>query len=110
MCKLFNSFFYELLTHGGEEYKYERVKAWTKNVCTVKRWSYLKENIFDMEKLIFPLHLGNHWTLAVADTKAGNVQYLDSLGGTNLNCIEVSDKSNSRLIYTGTHQISEGRR
>lgn len=35
-CKLFNSFFYELLTHGGEEYKYERVKAWTKNVCIVE--------------------------------------------------------------------------
>jgi sentrin-specific protease 1 len=52
-----NTFFYPLL-NGRRGYQYERVRKWTK-AC----------DIFDYDKILVPIHLGNHWCLAVVDMR-----------------------------------------
>jgi len=68
----FNTFFLKSLKAGG----YSRVRRWTKNV-----------DIFSYEILLVPVHLGNHWCLAVIDLIGKEMNYYDSLGGTNDECL-----------------------
>jgi sentrin-specific protease 1 len=42
-----------------------------------------------MEKVIVPVHLGNHWCLAVINFKEKRFEYYDSMGGKNYECLEV---------------------
>ena len=45
------------------------------------RWTK-KINIFDFDKILFPVNIGNtHWTLVVAYMRSKRIQYLDSLRG-----------------------------
>ena len=49
---------------------------------------------FDMkdgleDRLLFPIHLGVHWTIAAALMKEKKVIYLDSMGGQNEECREL---------------------
>jgi len=72
-CHFFNSFFYPLLQKG-----YARVAKWTKKV-----------DIFSMDKVIFPIHLGNHWCLAVVNFQDKRFEYYDSLGNDNPLCLQL---------------------
>jgi len=72
-CHFFNSFFYPLLQKG-----YSRVAKWTKKV-----------DIFSMDKVILPIHLGNHWCLAVINFQDKRFEYYDSLGGDNPQCLQL---------------------
>ena len=38
------------------------------------------ESILDLDRVIVPVHLGNHWTCALLDLAAKEVVYYDSLG------------------------------
>lgn len=62
------SFFYTKLT----EESYDKVKRWTRKV-----------DIFGLDYLLVPVHLGNHWCMAVADFTTKTFKYFDSLGGRN---------------------------
>lgn len=66
----FNSFFYNKLKKEGHQ--------------GVARWT-LKKNvdIFAMDKIIFPIHLGAHWTLGIINMRDRRLEYYDSLGGRN---------------------------
>ncbi|XP_062893099.1 sentrin-specific protease 1 [Mobula hypostoma] len=64
----FNTFFFPKLKSDG----YTAVKRWTKRV-----------NIFAMDVLLIPVHLGVHWCLAVVDFRKKNIFYYDSMGGSN---------------------------
>ncbi|KAI6182956.1 hypothetical protein M3Y97_00436000 [Aphelenchoides bicaudatus] len=70
---VFNTFFLKTLNSRG----YAGVKRWTRKV-----------DIFDFDVLLIPVHLGNHWCLSVIDMKAREINYFDSLGGTNHGCLE----------------------
>jgi len=53
-CHFWNSFFYPTLTVSRGKYDYSRVQRWSKEV-----------DLFDMDKIITPIHLESHWCLAV---------------------------------------------
>mmetsp|Transcript_6538 Transcript_6538/g.18517 ORF Transcript_6538/g.18517 Transcript_6538/m.18517 type:complete len:786 (+) Transcript_6538:26-2383(+) len=75
-CHLFNSFFYTIFQRGG----YRRVRRWT---------SKAKIDIFELDKVIFPVHLGNHWCCAVINMREKRFEYYDSLGSPNSSCIQM---------------------
>ncbi|XP_043282351.1 sentrin-specific protease 1-like [Venturia canescens] len=62
-----NSFFFPRLHING----HVAVKRWTKRI-----------NIFKFHKVIVPIHLGNHWCLAVIDMLFGEICYYDSFKGS----------------------------
>ncbi|XP_051045744.1 sentrin-specific protease 1 isoform X2 [Phodopus roborovskii] len=64
----FNTFFFTKLKTAG----YQAVKRWTKKV-----------DVFSVDILLVPIHLGVHWCLAVIDFRKKNVTYYDSMGGIN---------------------------
>lgn len=68
-CKVhfFNTFWYPLLSSGG----YNRVKSWTRRV-----------DLFTFDKVIVPIHLGNHWCLSVINLRDKQLEYYDSLNGS----------------------------
>ena len=51
----------------------------------VKRWTR-KIDIFDVDRIVIPIHLGVHWTCAALLMEQKKVIYLDSMGGTNEDC------------------------
>ncbi|XP_059574154.1 sentrin-specific protease 1 isoform X2 [Alligator mississippiensis] len=64
----FNTFFFTKIKTAG----YQAVKRWTKKV-----------DIFSVDILLVPIHLGVHWCLAVVDFRKKTITYYDSMGGRN---------------------------
>ncbi|EDL04211.1 SUMO1/sentrin specific peptidase 1, isoform CRA_c [Mus musculus] len=64
----FNTFFFTKLKTAG----YQAVKRWTKKV-----------DVFSVDILLVPIHLGVHWCLAVVDFRRKSITYYDSMGGIN---------------------------
>ncbi|XP_074836153.1 sentrin-specific protease 1 isoform X2 [Carettochelys insculpta] len=64
----FNTFFFTKLKTAG----YQAVKRWTKKV-----------DVFSVDILLVPIHLGVHWCLAVIDFRKKMITYYDSMGGIN---------------------------
>ncbi|KAJ8017026.1 hypothetical protein DPEC_G00013490 [Dallia pectoralis] len=64
----FNTFFFPKLRSAG----YSAVRRWTK-----------KMDIFSVDIILVPVHLGVHWCLAVVDLRKRSVTYFDSMGGNN---------------------------
>lgn len=69
-CFVFQSYF--LLRLGESGYSYSNVRRWTKRA---------KVDIFSLDKIIVPVHLGNHWCLAVINMVLKRIEYYDSLLG-----------------------------
>lgn len=72
-----NSFFFPLLLDHRRGYQFQRVRKWTKDV-----------DVFDYDMVIIPVHLGNHWCLAVISILRKQIQYYDSLGSPNSACLD----------------------
>jgi len=51
---------------------------------------YQKIDIFSFDKIVIPLHLGNHWALGAIDLKRKRFEYFDSLlyGQRGINLLE----------------------
>lgn len=64
----FNTFFFPKLRSAG----YSTVRRWTK-----------KMDIFSVDILLVPVHLGVHWCLSVVDIRKKSITYFDSMGGNN---------------------------
>ncbi|XP_078484460.1 sentrin-specific protease 1 [Ciona intestinalis] len=73
-CHAMNTFFYPKLKSQG----YKSVRRWTKRV-----------DVFSKDIVIYPIHLGVHWTLAVVKFGDKRIEYLDSMGATNTECLEI---------------------
>lgn len=70
----FNTFFYPKLV----QYGHEGVAKWTKR-C----------DLFSYKSIFVPIHInGNHWTLAVIHNQLQRIDYYDSLGNGNAQCID----------------------
>lgn len=69
----FNTFFYPKIRDSG----YNSVKRWTRKV-----------DIFSYDYILVPVHLGNHWCLALIDFQSNKISYYDSLGGSSHGCCE----------------------
>ncbi|KAH3692800.1 sentrin-specific protease 1-like [Dreissena polymorpha] len=70
----FNTFFYPKISQGGQQ----SVRRWTKTV-----------DVLAVDYIIVPVHLGMHWCLAVINFKKKEIQYYDSMGGTNQKCLNL---------------------
>ncbi|KAI5095976.1 sentrin-specific protease 1, partial [Silurus meridionalis] len=64
----FNTFFFPKLRSSG----YSTVRRWTKKV-----------DIFSVDIILVPVHLGVHWCLSVVDFRKKTITYFDSMGGSN---------------------------
>uniref|UniRef100_A0A8C2IEK4 Si:dkey-21c19.3 n=1 Tax=Cyprinus carpio TaxID=7962 RepID=A0A8C2IEK4_CYPCA len=64
----FNTFFFPKLRSSG----YNAVRRWTKKV-----------DIFSVDIILVPVHLGVHWCLSVVDFRKKSITYFDSMGGNN---------------------------
>lgn len=62
----FNSFFYQSLKTNG----YAKVRRWTK-----------KFDLFELDLVIFPVHLGAHWCCGCVDFRRKTFEYYDSMHG-----------------------------
>lgn len=71
-----NTFFYPLLSDKGG-YNYARVQKWTRRI-----------DLFAMDRVVVPIHLGNHWCLAVINLQDRRFEYYDSLGSSNRECLQ----------------------
>ncbi|CAK5088918.1 unnamed protein product [Meloidogyne enterolobii] len=70
----FNTYFYVNLSGKG----FSSVKRWTKKV-----------DIFENQMIFVPVHLGNHWCMAVIDFEERKIDYYDSLKADNFTCLEL---------------------
>ena len=68
----FNTFFYPKIVSSG----HSGVKRWTRRM-----------DIFSMDYIMVPVHLGMHWCLATVDMRNKEIRYYDSMGGTNNLCL-----------------------
>ncbi|XP_076840166.1 sentrin-specific protease 1 [Brachyhypopomus gauderio] len=64
----FNTFFFPKLRSSG----YSAVRRWTKKV-----------DIFSVDIILVPVHLGVHWCLSVVDLRKKSIMYFDSMGRSN---------------------------
>jgi sentrin-specific protease 1 len=76
---IFNTHFYPLVQPKGK-YDYNRVRRWT-----LKQ----KIDVFSLDKVLVPIHLGNHWCLAVINFIDKRFEYYDSLGAANPHCLKI---------------------
>jgi len=76
-----STYFYSTLTRSGSV-DYSRVRRWTSKV-----------DLFAMDKIIVPIHLGAHWTMAVIKVKENHIDYYDSMGSSH-HCVFVSKDKN----------------
>lgn len=81
-CHFFNTFFYKKLISNKGDYNYQSVKRWTSQ----RKLGYC---LFECDKIFVPIHKQVHWCLAVINKKDEKFQYLDSLGGTDQQVLEV---------------------
>lgn len=82
----FNTFFYPKLRESG----YSTIRRWTRRV-----------DIFSHDFIIVPVHLGNHWCLAIIDFTRREISYYDSMGGSSNGCCDIlldylRDESNDK--------------
>ncbi|XP_057547731.1 ubiquitin-like-specific protease ESD4 isoform X3 [Amaranthus tricolor] len=98
-CHFFNTFFYKKLVGGRNGYDYKAVRRWT----TQRKLGY---GLVDCDKIFVPIHKEVHWCLAVINKKDKSFQYLDSLGGRDLQVLvalskyyvdEVKDKGGQHI-------------
>jgi len=70
---VFSTFFYPRLLKVG----HQGLARWTRKV-----------DLFEMDVIMVPIHLGMHWCLATIDIRAKTVTYYDSLLGENQQCVK----------------------
>ncbi|ELU10988.1 hypothetical protein CAPTEDRAFT_224463 [Capitella teleta] len=96
----FNTFFYPKIMSSG----HNGVRRWTRQV-----------DLFAMDFVLIPVHLGMHWCLAVIDFGAKEIRYYDSMGGQNNACLnavrdyllaESMDKKKKKYDMTDWKQIN----
>lgn len=84
-CIFMNTFFYAKLTNNNS-LNYDTVKKWTKKAKIRRLTGKRADNIFQLDKVIFPVHVGDmHWCLGVLNLKLKRIEYYDSLGGFSVN-------------------------
>jgi len=81
---VWNTHFYvKLMDHqekgGSKCYTYSNVRRWTKRK---------KLDIFQLDRVVVPVHEGVHWTCAVVDFVAKRIDYFDSMHIENPACTD----------------------
>lgn len=68
----FNTFFYPKLLKDGPE----SLKRWTRRI-----------DVFSMDIICVPIHLGVHWCMSIIDFRNKSIRYYDSMGSSNPKCL-----------------------
>lgn len=84
-CHFFNTFFYKKLRDAKTASDFKSLGRWT----THRKLGY---HLVDCDKIFIPVHKEIHWCLAVINKKDQKFQYLDSLGGTDSQCLSILAK------------------
>ena len=101
-----NTFFFKSLCDKG----YNGVRRWSKRA---------KVDIFTLDYVIIPVHLGVHWTMACIDMKLQSVSFYDSMGGAGESHIEIlrsyvgqehKDKKGMEIDVEGDWELESKRR
>lgn len=66
----FNTYFFTKLSQKDQSY--QTMKNWIKKI-----------DLFSYDIVLVPIHLGNHWCLAVIDLRKKTIEYYDSPGNAN---------------------------
>ncbi|ETO30865.1 Ulp1 protease family, catalytic domain containing protein [Reticulomyxa filosa] len=75
---LMNSFFYAKLVVNG--YDYAAVSRWTKPAQIKKRgFSGNVKTIFDLDKVIFPINMNNHWFCCCLNIRYKRIEFYNSI-------------------------------
>ena len=98
------------------------VRAWDGECeiyCGGKWWQQetptsLQVDVFSMDLVLYPIHLGTHWCLAAIDNRQQSLTYYDSLGGRGKSCLaklrdyllsEYRDKKKAELSLNGWRDV-----
>ncbi|RKO83586.1 hypothetical protein BDK51DRAFT_23192, partial [Blyttiomyces helicus] len=73
----FNTFFYKFMCDTG----YNAVRKWTKKI-----------DIFALDAVIIPVHLGMHWCCAIINIAKKRFEYYDSMHGGPGSCLQTLRK------------------
>ncbi|XP_044750575.1 sentrin-specific protease-like isoform X2 [Coccinella septempunctata] len=73
----FNTFFYPKLLKDGPE----SLRRWTRRV-----------DLFSMDIICIPIHLGVHWCMSIIDFRNKSIKYYDSMGSSNQKCLNALRK------------------
>uniref|UniRef100_A0ACD5YZ39 Uncharacterized protein n=1 Tax=Avena sativa TaxID=4498 RepID=A0ACD5YZ39_AVESA len=101
-CHFFNTFFFKKLACGKTGYDYQSVRRWT----SLNKLGY---GLWECDKIFVPIHRDLHWCLAVINMKEKTYQFLDSLGGMDLDVLgilatyimdELKDKINIEIDFS----------
>lgn len=76
-CLAMSTFFYTKLAHGPGGGDPARVAGWTRGVDVLR----------DCDAVLVPVHMGNHWCLAVVNVRGRALEYYDSLGQRGADCL-----------------------
>ncbi|XP_049869339.1 sentrin-specific protease 1-like [Pectinophora gossypiella] len=69
-----NTFFYPKLKQSGQA----GLRRWTRKV-----------DIFAHDLMVVPVHLGVHWCVSIVDFRAKKINYMDSMGARNQECLDL---------------------
>lgn len=114
----FNTFFYAKL-RGPRGYDFKAVNRWTRRAKVLpSAWGLFllthtthiaQIDIFALDYVFVPVHLGVHWCLAAINFKKRRTEYYDSLGGENQECHQVNG-SKHNVAHIRLIPICNGRR
>eukprot|EP01084_Bolivina_argentea_P301643 520444_1 len=77
-----NTFFFTKLSSNS--YNYKSVKRWTKKAKLVKKGCLNLNNIFELDKFIFPVHVNSiHWCCGCINFSMKKFEYYDSMNGSS---------------------------
>jgi len=94
--EIINFYMQMIVARGGTE-KYDKVYAFSTFMYStykdngynkIRRWTK-KVDLFSYDIVLIPVHLGMHWCLATIDVKKKSVNYYDSMGGNNQQCVDL---------------------
>eukprot|EP00210_Caulerpa_lentillifera_P006074 g5803.t1 len=74
-CHFCRSF---LINNIFPKYTYSNIRKWTLEK-KLRNWGQKKKCILDCDRVFFPVHLGVHWVLVMADLTVKTINYYDSL-------------------------------
>ena len=78
-----NTFFYAKLSENS--YTYKNVKRLTKPIKLKKKGIIIQNSIFELDKIIFPVHIGGvHWCCGCINIRDKKIEYYDSMNGSAL--------------------------
>lgn len=87
-----------------------QVRRWT-GPKRLEAWGQPSPTVLQLDRIVVPFHLGNHWTCACIDLQAQEVVYCDSLGVSGLFVLLLRMRVGLVInVHCGTTRVAYPRR